>query len=205
MLKDFAEQTVREKKEKHEMREIQSVKKKNEELREDAEKVRKNKKDDELRKHTQKDDEKKKRKVMKHAERRSRSKEDRIEGEGKKRRKLKAECVSPASISDTDLKKECLSFLFRGSFGSDAGRCAVITINSMTSSAKRKSVMQCVSSSTRAIPSRVSLLVLLSISNWSLSTSIMTIRVCLSYVFFQSLTYGSLTDCSLSDSQTQSC
>ena len=188
------------------MREIPSVKKKNEELREDAEKVRKkNKKDDDLKKHTQKDDEKKKRKVMKHAERRSRSKEDRIEGEGKRRRKLKAECVSPASISDNDLKKECLSFLFRGSFGSDAGRRAVIIINSMTSSAKRMSVMQCVSSSTRAIPSRVSLLVLLSISNWSLSTSIMTIRICLSYVFFQSLTYGSLTDCSLSDSQTQSC
>ena len=81
---------------------------------------------------------------MKHAERRSRSKEDRIEGEGKRRRKLKAECVIPASNSDTDLKKECLSFLFGGSFGSDASRCAVIIINSMTSSAKRKSVMQCV-------------------------------------------------------------
>ena len=39
MRKDFVEQTVREEKEKHEMREIQSVKKKNEELREDAEKV----------------------------------------------------------------------------------------------------------------------------------------------------------------------
>ena len=54
MRRDFAEQTVREKKDKHEMREIQSVKKKNEELREDAEKVRKkNKKDDDLRKHSE--------------------------------------------------------------------------------------------------------------------------------------------------------
>ena len=95
------------------MREIPSVKKKNEELREDAEKVRKNnKKNDDLKKHTQKDDEKKKRKVMKHAERRSRSKEDRIEGEGTRRRKLKAECVSPASISDTDLKKNVCHFFF---------------------------------------------------------------------------------------------
>ena len=62
---------------------------------------KKNKKDEDLRKHAEKDNGRKKRRNFKHAEKRSRSKEDRIEKEG--RRKLKAELVSQESIYDTDL------------------------------------------------------------------------------------------------------
>ena len=63
----------------------------------------KNRKDDDVRKHTEIDDGRTKKKVVKHAEKRSRSNEDRTEREGKRRRKLKAESVSLASIFDTDL------------------------------------------------------------------------------------------------------
>ena len=52
---------------------------------------------------TEKDDGRKKRRILKHAGKRSRSKEDRIEKDEKRRRKLKAESVSRESIFDTDL------------------------------------------------------------------------------------------------------
>ena len=65
-----------------------------------------------LRKHTEKDDGRKMRRISKHAEKRSRSKEDRNEKDEKRRRKLKAESVSRESISDTDLQiAYCVSFL----------------------------------------------------------------------------------------------
>ena len=72
---------------------------------EEVEKIKekKNKNDDDLRKHTEKDDGRKKRRVLKHAEKRSRSTEGKIEKDEKKRRKLKAESVGLESISDTDL------------------------------------------------------------------------------------------------------
>ena len=65
-----------------------------------------------MRKHTEKDDGRKKRRVLKHAEKRNRSKEGRIAKDEKKRRKMKVESVSPESISDTDLYIAYVSSLF---------------------------------------------------------------------------------------------
>ena len=63
-----------------------------------------------MRKHTEKDDGRKKRRILKHAEKSSRSKVDRIGKDEKRRRKLKAESVSGESISDTDLQiAHCVS------------------------------------------------------------------------------------------------
>ena len=63
------------------MLENQKNKKRSEEFKEDVTKIKKkkNKKDDDLRKHTEKDYGRNKRIVLKHAEKRTRSKEDRIE------------------------------------------------------------------------------------------------------------------------------
>ena len=84
--------------------------KKQSEAQEEVEKIKnkKNKQDEDLRKHTEKDDGRKKMRILiEHAGKRSRSKEDRIEKEEKIKRKLKAETVSQESISDTDLQVGC--------------------------------------------------------------------------------------------------
>ena len=65
---------------------------------------KKNKKDEDLKKHTEKDVGRKMRRILKHVGKSSRSKVDRIGKDEKRRRKLKAESVSGESISDTDLQ-----------------------------------------------------------------------------------------------------
>ena len=73
---------------------------------EDAERNRKkeNKTDEELRKHKEKDDGRRKRRILKHAARRSRSREDRVERDAKKKkRSSKSESMSAESISDSEL------------------------------------------------------------------------------------------------------
>ena len=78
--------------EKNERPENQRNKKRSEDFQRerDIEKIKKkkNKKDDDSRKHTEKYDGSNKRRVLTHTEKRSRSKEDRIERDEKKRRKL---------------------------------------------------------------------------------------------------------------------